>query len=213
MRSLLLVLALMLVPAALAANPVNDYGPLPTIGGPSSDSRVEPLFSKAASLVSGGVGVEARCWSTSDWSRLRDEWLAATSGRFDLFSVLAYRNPSDPVPSRIHLSSSICGSLVAVAYGRGWARVSKRADLAFAVVTLAHETQHVRGFRSEPVAECYGMQRARLVARALGLTARQAGELVAFYWAKVYPRRPSAYVSASCKSGGRLDLNVTPAWP
>lgn len=215
MRSLLLGLALLVVPVALAASqpgPV-DYGPLPTISGPSSESRIEPRFSRAASLVSGGRAVEARCWSVADWSRLRDEWLTATDGTFDLFDGLAYANPNDAIPGRLHLSASICSSLVSIAYRRAWASTRSRNTLAFAVVTLAHETQHVRGFRSEPVAECYGMQRARIVGRALGLSARQAGELVAHYWKQVYPRRPFAYVSASCRNGGKLDLNLTPAWP
>lgn len=215
MRSLLLGVALVLVPVAFAAGqpgPV-DYGPLPTISGPSVESRIEPRFSRAASLVSGGRAVEARCWSVADWSRLRDEWLAATEGSFDLFSALAYQNPNDPVASRVHLSASICSSLARLTYQRAWRTSTRKVDLAFAVVTLAHEVQHVRGFRSEPVAECYGMQRARIVGRSLGLTLAQSNELVGLYWKSGYPRRPSLVKSSACRNGGSLDLNLTPAWP
>lgn len=212
-RSLLVLLGLVLVPVALAVDQPgpNDYGPLPSISAPSVVSHVDPRFSRAASLVSGGKVVEARCWSNADWERLRLEWYEASDGSY--MPDIAYLNPNDPEPRRVQITTGVCSSLAKLTYRRGWLTTSRKLDLAFAVVTLAHEAQHVRGFASEPVAECYGMQRARIVGRALGLTIRQANDLVAVYWRFGYQRKPASYKSVACRNGGALDLNLTRLWP
>jgi hypothetical protein len=188
----------------------NDYGPLPTIAGMSSASRIEPRFSRAAALVSGGRAVELRCWSVPDWQRLREEWAAAGDSAY----VTAYLNPNDePGSPRVQMSPTLCSDLSRLTYKRAWRTTSRKLDLAFAVVTLAHEAQHLRGFSDEPTAECYGMQRARMVARALGLTLAEANKLVAVYWQFGYRRQAAKFRSAECRQGGRLDLNVTRVFP
>jgi hypothetical protein len=207
------VIALALVPVAGAVpqpGPV-DYGPLPTIAGfqPPTVSRIETRFSRAASLVSGGRQIEARCWSTSDWRRLNEEWTAV--GITD--PVIAYVNGYDPEPrTRIHLSPSICTLLGRLTYKREWQSSVRKLELARGVVTLAHEAQHIRGIDDEPTAECYGMQRARIVGRSLGMTLREANALVVLYWQRQYHRRPM-FRSPECRQGGQLDLNLARAFP
>ena len=87
-------------------------------------------------------------------------------------------------------------------------------DGALAVHVLAHEAMHLRGWTSESVAECYGLQYTAQVARDLGATSRQAQSLAEFYWRVVYPEMPDEYRTEECVDGGRLDLHKdSTIWP
>lgn len=216
MRSLLAAILAGVIASTAAAQTdpqpgPNDWGPLPTSRTMTTTvSRIEPRFSAAASLVSGGKRVEARCWSTTDWRRIRGEW--ATAG-YDVFFV-SYVNNNDPPPlTRAHLSPSTCTLLGRLTYQRAWRPTRRKRDLAAALVTLAHEAQHIRGTHDEPTAECWGMQRARIVARSLGLTLAESNALVATYWRLSYSTQSAAFRSVECRQGGALDVNVTRAFP
>ncbi len=76
-----------------------------------------------------------------------------------------------------------------------------------AVHLVAHETMHVNGFWNEAEAECRAAQLSHLVAEQLGATAAQARELQARYFAELYPRNRSDYISGECREGGRLDIH------
>ena len=78
------------------------------------------------------------------------------------------------------------------------------AAVALALATLAHEAQHTTGTRNEAVAECYGRQKARRVARALQLPATQADRVGRYVTAR--SSVPAAYRSRQCRDGGRLDI-------
>jgi hypothetical protein len=84
-------------------------------------------------------------------------------------------------------------------------------DTVLAVHVLTHEAMHMRGERSEAVAECQAVQRDRLTARALGATEAEAAALATLYWRTVYPRMPDGYWSDQCKPGGELDENLASA--
>lgn len=205
-------LALALVPVAASVQPgPNDYGPLPTSKAMTTTvSRIEPRFSAAASLVSGGRRAEVRCWSTTDWRRIKQEW---TSYGFTN-SAVAYVNNNEPEPrQRIQVSPNVCTLLGKITYKNAWRTTSRKLDLAFAVVTLSHEAQHIRGTHDEPTAECWGMQRARIVARALGLRVSEADALVAYYWRFMYRGLDPQFTSPECRQGGTLDVNVKPIFP
>lgn len=86
-------------------------------------------------------------------------------------------------------------------------------DEMVAVHVLTHEAMHMRGERSEAVAECEAVQRDAVTASALGATPEQAHALALRYWQQVYPRMPDDYVSGDCGPGGRLDEHLpTSPW-
>lgn len=89
---------------------------------------------------------------------------------------------------------------------------SHRADPSWdemmAVHVLTHEAMHMRGERSEEVAECQAVQRDAVTAQRLGATPDQARALAVRYWQQVYPRMPDDYVTGACSAGGDLDEHL-----
>lgn len=85
-------------------------------------------------------------------------------------------------------------------------------DEVVAVHVLTHESMHMRGERSEAVAECEALQRDALTAQGLGATPAQALSLARRYLLLVYPRMPDDYRTPECVSDGPLDehLDSTP---
>ncbi len=202
-----------------------DYTPsneqqLPRRSGLTEVSRIEPVFSRAAEkAIVGGTApwsdshaLQVRCWSRRDWGPL----LARTNA---LFHVT--RLPPDTLgyldlvgDYRINLSASVCKALTEFRYEHSRPEGVEELELARALQTLAHEAEHARGVSREPVAECYGAQRVRRVAIALGADAAYADALAEAYWRDVYPVAPPAYRSSECRPGGGLDLAPrSPAWP
>lgn len=91
------------------------------------------------------------------------------------------------------------------------------AKAAFALATVAHESYHVLGYRTENQVECYGMQSIWFVATSLGATVAEGQHIAAFYWRTTYAQRRLAtptYWSAECRDGGRYDLRpASHNWP
>jgi hypothetical protein len=79
------------------------------------------------------------------------------------------------------------------------------ADVALAIVTLAHEAEHAAGITGEARAECYARQAARGVARDLALPAAQATRVGRYAAQRI--RQPPEYRSKQCRDGGELDLD------
>lgn len=207
------VVAGVLVSTAAAQGPSpSDDRALPTVGAPSTVSRIEPRFSAITSRLA-GKPIEVRCWNAADWSQLDGEWIAWTDGAVTTQALLAYYRKSNL--SRLQASPQLCGPLVSFMYRNARPKndtPAKRA-LVQAVRALSHETQHLIGHPEEDVAECYGMQRVRPVARWLGATKDYAAGLARLAWSR-YPSLPEAYRSADCRNGGSLDLNpLTAVWP
>jgi hypothetical protein len=82
------------------------------------------------------------------------------------------------------------------------------------IVTLAHESWHLRGVVSEAQTQCYAVQTTERVARSLGVPA-PAAHLIALRVAADDAAAPvGEYHSADCRPGGKLDLHPqTPDWP
>ncbi len=82
------------------------------------------------------------------------------------------------------------------------------------VLTLAHESWHLRGVTNEAQTQCYAIQTAELVAFRLGVLPPDA-RAVADYIAAHDARLPAGeYHSAECRPGGAYDLHPeTEAWP
>ena len=121
-----------------------------------------------------------------------------------------------------HLSAATCGSL-----GRLW-----RADeppsfsclrsmcthdtyeLVAGIVTLAHESWHLRGVTNEAQTQCYAIQTTELVALRLGVAPADA-HAIADYVAARDAREPEGdYHSSQCRPAGSFDLHPeTWSWP
>jgi hypothetical protein len=81
-------------------------------------------------------------------------------------------------------------------------------DEVVAVHVLTHEAMHMRGERSEEVAECQAVQRDALTAHALGASTADALMLAHRYWGVVYPQMPDDYRTPDCSPGGSLDESL-----
>jgi hypothetical protein len=86
--------------------------------------------------------------------------------------------------------------------------------LVAGLVTLAHESWHLRGVTNEAQTQCYAIQSVELVALRLGVApadARAVADFVALHDA----RSPEGeYHSSECRPGGAFDLHPgTDAWP
>jgi hypothetical protein len=82
------------------------------------------------------------------------------------------------------------------------------------IVTLAHESWHLRGIVNEARTQCYAVQTTEAVAVALGVAPREA-RAIAVRVALDEARAPRGeYHSPACRPGGAYDLRPeTSAWP
>jgi hypothetical protein len=85
---------------------------------------------------------------------------------------------------------------------------------ASGIVTLAHESWHLRGIVDEARTQCYAVQTTEAVALALGVGPADARAL-ALRVALDEARAPRGeYHSSACRPGGPYDLRPdTPDWP
>jgi hypothetical protein len=195
---------------------LNDSGPLPSIEGPSGESRIEPKLTHVGAVIS-GYGTEVRCWSVADWRKREEEWGDWRGRRLGEWG--AYTTPwRSPLMNayRIHLSPSICASLARLVYEDVPAQQDPWPEaLAWSVAALAHESQHARGIFDEAKAECYGVQAIAATTVALGRSGTEGRFLASLYWGDAYLRQEDpAYRSDECRDGGALDLRPeTHVWP
>lgn len=111
---------------------------------------------------------------------------------------------------RTSLSADTCSNLERVWRGKD----ARSRDATWAILTLAHESWHLRGVKNEARTQCYAIQSVYAVARGLGVDDREA-RLVAARAALDHARQsPGDYKSPECRPGGTYDLNPhTPHWP
>jgi hypothetical protein len=195
--------------AEQALMPRGEGRELPRIAHASDASRVQTKYS-AVAIALEDVAVEIRCWSAADWPKIVKESAD--------YSV----EPADPgneygfvlTEERANLSPDTCRLLDDLTYRGAHPTGKRELALAQAVVTLAHETQHVAGVGDEAEAECYAMQLARETASRLGASDDYADELASRFWRELYRRRPPDYRSPNCRNGGALDVYPDDAlWP
>jgi hypothetical protein len=183
---------------------------LPRIGEATTRSRIEPLFSRVASSVA-NRRVEVRCWSPQDWKKILAEYRAWDPGGFEPAGFV-----SDVDAGRANLDPWTCNHLVTLAYGHQRPRGDDdELDLAYAVQTLSHETQHlVAMYGTEAETECYGVQALAQVARGLGASASYARFLAKRFWDDGYSDNSAEYKTKQCRNDGPLDANLaSDVWP
>ncbi len=183
---------------------------LPTTTG--HDARIEARFSKIATEWA-GFDVEVRCFPGSDWSRALAEYDAWYGDESDE-EVVGF---ADTDWDLIALGPEVCEPLLDVRRGSSLpaSGTDVRADLAFAVVGLAHEITHIDDpGASEAEAECAAMQRAPWTAVRLGFRRIDGWRLANEYWRESYPEADEEYRSDECHDGGALDEHEsTSRWP
>ena len=177
---------------------------------PVAVTRIEQRLAPAA-RGAGKVDASVSCDSPGDWAKSGDREPGYEREGYVLNGQ-----------SIIHLSPTTCSALARL--------VSHPAQLAcaaatlhhplcppglaaeaIAVVTLAHEEQHIDGITDEAKAQCYALQRADIVGRRLGLPARVAARIATF--TKQSITQPPEYRSRECRRGGALDLRLAAGWP
>ena len=207
MRALLGVslLALCLPLAAGARTSLYEDRELPLGLGVTNASRIEPFFGRVAASLADKSG-QLRCWSAPDWARINGEFISMGGSEENLDYVSGFYRPTT---NRIHLGPTACSGLVQLHYQHRHPS-SGRAEgkIALAVVTLAHESMHMRGFLNEATAECYAEQLVASTAHKLGASWAYGQRLEALSWEQIYPNHPSQYLSDECRDGGKLDLNA-----
>ena len=179
--------------------------PLPLLDRPARRSPKQIRYTYVVSRLE-GEQVTVRCYDRADWRRElgeRGRKPGRIAGFVQLHSVSG------------NLALEICQQLDDLTYRKHAPRdLGRRAFLAHAVATLGHEAQHAVGRRKESRAECYGMQRIRALARALGASPDYASGLAELYWQYVYPALPAKYQDDECGPGKKLDLRPrSPVWP
>ena len=181
---------------------------VPIMGGPSSRSRVDPLYSKIASSVS-GKSAQVFCWNAADWNSIHvrkreevGEGLEWVLGYVWLGSV------------QVNLAPAVCSRLDLLTYARKRPRGAARIDFAEAVDTLAHESIHVAGISNEAITECYSLQYMDYVAMRLGTNYAYARDMTLQAWNVLYRLIPATYRTSECYNGGPLDLLPrSDVWP
>ena len=87
-------------------------------------------------------------------------------------------------------------------------------ELVAAIVTLAHESWHLRGVTNEAQTQCYALQTAELTALRLGVLPPDAHAAAVFLVAHDARLPEGDYHSRECRPGGAYDLHPqTAAWP
>lgn len=112
------------------------------------------------------------------------------------------------------VSYESCQRLAAFWKADDAAKLAAPLDQLVALHVLTHEAVHLTGVLDESDTECRAMQRDVLVAQALGASPGTARALAARYAAVVYPRMPTSYRSADCRTEGPLDETPNDGtWP
>ena len=182
--------------------PPGEAQRLPVQDAKGTDSRINGRYGQVAGrLVERNV--EVRCWKKRDWKRVLREASLTHKTRLRPGEVYGYVGLGS---RRVNLAPWVCHQLDLLAYDRVQPqRFHERLLMSAAVGALGHESYHRIGVESESAAECYGMQRIREAARALGARPAYADGLALLAW-ETYDLLPRAYRSPECRDGGELDL-------
>ncbi len=174
----------------------------------TASSTFEADFSRSASSIS-GVKARVHCWPEEDWAPLAEDVEVVGRDEFWLAGL------ADP-PTRIDLSPAVCDPLRLFVRGDYTPYLNTQSyELAEAIVTLAHEAEHLRTpAASEAVVECHALQRARTLVRQAGRRAWYQKEIADLAWQVGYPQQFADYRTNACRNGGPLDLRPgSNAWP
>ena len=170
--------------------------------------RVPLLAERAAPLAERKPRV--LCWPDSDWRELNEDWAQL---RTDEFWAAGF---ADLEHGRIHLAPEVCDPLQRFFGGNSAPNLNIESfELAEALVTLAHEAEHLRSPRApEADVECVAIQRVRDLVRDAGRARSYADLMTGLAWDVGYPDMPPEYRTTRCRDGSRLDVRPgSTVWP
>jgi hypothetical protein len=150
------------------------------------------------------------CWSDKQWDELSEEWALIS---VDELWPIGF---ADPNTGQIHLAPEICGPLGRFFGGNYAPHLNEESlDLAIALVTLAHEAEHLRSPEaSEADVECVAMQRVRDLVQTEGRSESYIKLMGGLALDVAYPNNPPKYRTKRCHDGGALDIRPeTTVWP
>ena len=174
----------------------------------SAPDRSPELAAQAAPLAA--EDPEVLCWSSTNWEELSEEWRLI---RVDELWPIGF---ADLQGGRIHLAPQICGPLHRFFGGDYAPSLNLQSlELAIALVTLAHEAEHLRSpAATEAQVECVAIQRVRDLVRSAGRSASYEDLMTGLAWDVGYPNVPPSYRTAECHDGSELDVRPnTSEWP
>jgi len=173
-----------------------------------ADATYEADLSRIAASIA-GTSARVLCWQDEQWAALAEQRAVVDD---DLWAIgLAHTERG-----RIDLAPEVCDPLRRFFRSRYSPLLNLESyALAEALVTLAHEAEHLRvPDAAENVVECYALQRVRGLVRDEGRGARYQAELAGLAWEVGYPRALPWYRTKRCFDGGPLDLDPrSSAWP
>ena len=177
-----------------------------------SDSAHTVLDDDLSRIAASIADVPARvyCWREDDWTALSEHYVLLVRDEFWLAGV------ASPALSRIDLSHSVCDPLRRFFHTSYSPFLNLQSyELAEAIVTLAHEAEHLRTPReSEAVVECHAVQRVRALVREAGRRRAYQAEMAGLAWEVGYPQQFADYRTRDCRDGGPLDLHAgSRVWP
>jgi hypothetical protein len=150
------------------------------------------------------------CWPTRHWDETREDWSLVHSDELWLLGF------ADPAAGTIDLAPEVCDPLHRF-FGGDYAPSLNEESLylAYALVVLAHEAEHLRSPEaSEAAVECVAIQRVRDLVRAAGRGASYEDLMAGLAWDVGYPDLPPEYRTKSCHDGSELDVRTeTDVWP
>jgi hypothetical protein len=157
-----------------------------------------------------GARPDVLCWSDRHWEELSEEWRLI---RVDELWPIGF---ADLEGGRIHLAPQICRPLDRF-FGGNYAPYlnEESLDLAVALVTLAHEAEHLRSPRAtEAEVECVALQRVRDLVSEEGRPDSYVNLMAGLALDVSYPDLPPDYRTDQCHDGSDLDVRPeTSAWP
>jgi hypothetical protein len=145
---------------------------------------------------------EVFCWRLPDWDELNEEWAIVESDEFRLAGF------ADSETATMDLAPDVCEPLHRFFGGDYAPNLNEDSFLlADALVTLAHEAEHVRSPNaSEAEVECVALQRVRELVRAAGRGKPYEELMAGLAWDVGYPDMPADYRTESCRDGSDLDV-------
>jgi hypothetical protein len=170
----------------------------------------EADFSKLASSIA-GLDARVYCWSEQDWTPLSEDYDLVDPREEFWLAGLAF-----VAEDEIQLSSDVCEPLRLFFRGKYTPYLNTQSyQLAEAIVTLAHEAEHLRTpAASEAVVECHALQRARDLVREAGRRRWYQEEIAGLAWEVGYPQQFADYRTKDCRDDGPLDLRPqSHVWP
>lgn len=190
-------------------------GRLPVGGWKIKSSRIDPLYSKVASALSGVSNAQVRCVSRDDWAFLGPYFGYPFGVTLVRQLVNPYNGDMTFLPDdKTLFNPDVCAQLDLMAYQHKLPRsLNTMVQMANALDTLAHEPQHIGGELDEMTAQCWALQYIEKAGVMIGLPRSYAHRMSQLAWDYIQTTAPMVYQNpGACREGGPLDRHTGFTW-